>query len=268
MDWDLTPISTTTSNTSLRLDQKPSGPFDNDLNSMATDYGALHNLKEMNQESISFEDMGLSQILDMDMPAEAAMSDDEFLNSFMDLSEFLLPEQPLEETEEVKNVIKLEEDFDVFSALVEPVPQEAIICEEVESPTVSLKCEFDDVDMKKDDFDWSMNMDHDYVTKKPRLSPTPIVVESTKTPSSKSKQSTSKSNAQKSTPDQKYRERRVKNNIASRRSREIRKMKFSEMDEEANRLVVVNSELRVRIEEMEKVAKDMKALLVQKLAAK
>jgi hypothetical protein len=45
-------------------------------------------------------------------------------------------------------------------------------------------------------------------------------------------------------------------------------MKFSEMDEEANRLVVVNSELRVRIEEMEKVAKDMKALLVQKLAAK
>jgi hypothetical protein len=45
-------------------------------------------------------------------------------------------------------------------------------------------------------------------------------------------------------------------------------MKFSEMDEEANRLVIVNSELRVRIEEMEKVAKDMKALLVQKLAAK
>ena len=89
-------------------------------------------------------------------------------------------EQPLEETEEVKNVIKLEEDFDVFSALVEPVPQEAIICEEVESPTVSLKREFDDVDMKKDDFDWSLNMDHDYVTKKPRLSPTPVVVESTK----------------------------------------------------------------------------------------
>lgn len=58
---------------------------------MATDYGALHNLKEMNQESISFEDMGLSQILDMDMPADAAMSEDEFLNSFMDLSEFLLP---------------------------------------------------------------------------------------------------------------------------------------------------------------------------------
>lgn len=58
---------------------------------MAMDYGALHNLKEMNQESISFEDMGLSQILDMDMPAEAAMSDDEFLNSFMDLSEFLIP---------------------------------------------------------------------------------------------------------------------------------------------------------------------------------
>lgn len=29
LDWDLTPISTTTSNTSLRLDQKTSGPFDN-----------------------------------------------------------------------------------------------------------------------------------------------------------------------------------------------------------------------------------------------
>lgn len=29
LDWDLTPTSTTTSNTSLRLDQKTSGPFDN-----------------------------------------------------------------------------------------------------------------------------------------------------------------------------------------------------------------------------------------------
>lgn len=192
----------------------------------------------------------------------------EVRNEYLENLPLSFQEQPIEETEEVKNVIKLDEDFDVFSALVEPVPQEAIICEEVESPTVSLKREFDDVDMKKDDFDWSLNMDHDYVTKKPRLSPAPVVVESTKTPSSKSKQSTSKSMANKLPPDQKYRERRVKNNIASRRSREIRKMKFSEMDEEANRLVVVNSELRVKIEEMEKLAKDMKALLVQKLAAK
>ena len=174
---------------------------------------------------------------------------------------FLFPqEQPIEETEEVQNVISIDP---LPQLLAEPVPQEAVICEEVALPLDSVKREIDDTDMT--DFDWRCNTDHDYVTKKPRLSPEPVV-DSPK--SSKSTQSTSKTSARKLTPDQKYRERRNKNNIASRRSREIRKMKYSEMEEEANRLIIVNEEMKVRIAEMEKVAKDMKALLVQKLAAK
>lgn len=114
-----------------------------------------------------------------------------------------------------------------------------------------------------DEVDISDLKDHDYSAKKPRLSPEPVVAVETK-PS----KLTSTSKSTKLSPDQKYRERRNKNNVASRRSREIRKMKFVEMEEEANRLIVVNAELKEKIAEMEKVAKDMKALLVQKLAAK
>lgn len=261
LDLDLEPTLTMTSNTLPRLIQKQGGQFDTDMDAMTMEYGHEKNFNYMDKESISFEDMDLPDMLNLPMPADAAMSEDDFLNSFMDLSEFLLPVHPAEETEEVPNVISLEEDLNNLPSWIEPVPQEAVVCEEVAPQEVFVKRENDDIDS-----DWSLNNDHDYVTKKPRLSPTPCVADTTK--KSKSTQSASKPAVQKTTPDQKYRERRIKNNIASRRSREIRKMKFSEMDEEANRLEVVNAELRVRIEEMEKVAKEMKALLVQKLAAK
>ncbi|XP_052091635.1 uncharacterized protein LOC127728328 [Mytilus californianus] len=255
LDWDLKQILPTTSNTSmtsLRLDQKSSGPFDKEWNDMTMD---MTNFKEIKKESLSLEDMNFP--LDIDMPVDAHnMSEDDFLDSFMDLSEFLIPEQPLEEMEEVQNVIHIEP-LSNPSFVVEPVPEESIICEEVVSP-VSVKREIDDID-------WQPNSDHDYVTKKPRLSPSPDTdVETTKIAST----STSKSINRKVAPDQKYRERRNKNNVASRRSRETRKMKFVEMEDEANRLVVVNAELREKIAEMEILAKDMKALLVQKLAAK
>lgn len=107
--------------------------------------------------------------------------------------------------------------------------------------------------------------DHDYTAKRPRLSPQPVVAVDKKPSKSTS---TFKTPNTKLSPDQKYRERRNKNNVASRRSREIRKMKFVEMEEEANRLVIANDELKAKIAEMEKVAKDMKTLLVQKLAVK
>jgi len=64
----------------------------------------------------------------------------------------------------------------------------------------------------------------------------------------------------------KYLERRKKNNIASKRSREIRKNKFVEMDEHSARLERSNAELKARIEQLESLTKKMKEALVAKLS--
>ena len=66
--------------------------------------------------------------------------------------------------------------------------------------------------------------------------------------------------------DQKYLERRRKNNIASRRSRETRKQKFASMDKQAEELETKNAELRVKVAELEKLTKLMKDTLIQQLA--
>lgn len=98
------------------------------------------------------------------------------------------------------------------------------------------------------------DLDHDYITKIPRMSkvnPQDEIVEE-------------KGKA----PEKKYVERRIKNNIASKRSRYIRKMKFVEMESEADRLIQENQKMRLKIEEMETLAKEMKSALINKLAEK
>jgi len=65
---------------------------------------------------------------------------------------------------------------------------------------------------------------------------------------------------------QKYRERRDKNNVASKRSRATRKQKYVNMEETASKLERENEELRQRALEMEKLTKEMKAILVKRLA--
>ncbi|KAK0049948.1 hypothetical protein Bpfe_020680 [Biomphalaria pfeifferi] len=62
--------------------------------------------------------------------------------------------------------------------------------------------------------------------------------------------------------------RRMKNNVASKRSREQRKQKFAEMDQEAEDLIVANEKLRKKIVELEKLAQEMKAQLVAKMSGK
>jgi hypothetical protein len=64
----------------------------------------------------------------------------------------------------------------------------------------------------------------------------------------------------------KYLERRRKNNIASRRSREIRKNKFEEMDREAEILEMANEALRQKIELLESLTIRMKDALISKLS--
>ena len=68
------------------------------------------------------------------------------------------------------------------------------------------------------------------------------------------------------TKEEKYRERRRKNNLASKRSRETRKLKFGDMECTARQLEVENDALRTKVEELEMLTKKMKDILVQKLA--
>ncbi|XP_033102222.1 thyrotroph embryonic factor-like [Anneissia japonica] len=66
----------------------------------------------------------------------------------------------------------------------------------------------------------------------------------------------------------KYRKRRDKNNIASRRSRENRKLKEKDMEEKAEFLVTENERLKKKIEEMTRLATEMRARLVESIAKK
>jgi len=59
--------------------------------------------------------------------------------------------------------------------------------------------------------------------------------------------------------------RRLKNNVASKRSRQQKKVKLAEMDQEAENLIVENERLRKLIIELEAQAKEMKAKLVAKM---
>ena len=94
------------------------------------------------------------------------------------------------------------------------------------------------------------NPDHDYVSKskQPRLS------------------NDSESVTNVADEHVKYRERRVKNNIASKRSRETRKQKFTLMELKAIELEAANEELEKKVTELEGLTKRMKEILVQRLA--
>lgn len=106
----------------------------------------------------------------------------------------------------------------------------------------------------------SSTSDHDYVIKKPRLVSTSYEIASPVPISSTIESST--------TPRTKYRERRDKNNAASRRSRQIRKNKYVQMEVEADELVLKNDKLRSKIVELEKLAKFMKAELIKQMTKK
>lgn len=62
--------------------------------------------------------------------------------------------------------------------------------------------------------------------------------------------------------------RRIKNNVASKKSREQRKQKFADLDLEASLLIEANEKLRQKIVELEKASKEMKAMLVSKMIGK
>lgn len=71
-----------------------------------------------------------------------------------------------------------------------------------------------------------------------------------------------------STEPSTYREKRDKNNVASQRSRRMRKEKFLEMDEQVVALETQNQAMREKIVKMEALAKAMREALVSKISGK
>lgn len=165
----------------------------------------------------------------------------DFYEGFTDLSEYLLKESSAEfEMMDVGTIDGLNTDAikgmkrgasEAFSAEIKPTP----------------------------------NPDHsDYISKKRRVSSTSsvdslasetsLVSETTATPTK--------------TKTQKYFERRRKNNIASKRSRETRKHKYTDMEQKAIDLEQHNIQLRQKVAELETMTKRMREVLIEKMTKK
>lgn len=116
------------------------------------------------------------------------------------------------------------------------------------------------------------NLDHDYSVKRPRLSEDVVKVENVENnvffAPSPAPSTASTSYDEPLSVGDKYKSRRDKNNIASKRSREIRKRKHKDMEQEAEHLVGENARLEKRIVDLERLAKQMKEILVAKMAGK
>lgn len=115
--------------------------------------------------------------------------------------------------------------------------------------------------INKEHIEETTSVDHDYISKKARMA------HATKSPDAAPANTRDIAPNSKVNPNEKYRYRRTKNNIASKRSRETRKMKYVEMEDEATRLVKENESLRERMGVLEQLAKEMKATLVEKLSS-
>lgn len=208
---------------------------------------------------------------------------DDSLDAFVNLDTFLLgdtfldecemPDQSTEENhqflntgplvEEVKPVIEFRAE-----PITTPLPQ-TVTAPVAAKPCRKRKASKKSAAVKTSLFEipaasTSSSPDHDYSSKQARLSPPEESVKSVQ-PATSCGPSTSKAAV---TTEDKQTIRRIKNNVASKRSREQRKAKFAEMDQEADYLTEENERLRGKIAELEKIAKEMKALLVAKMAGK
>lgn len=262
-DLGVEPTSTTISNISLQLDQKVNGLFDNEFAGMMDDF-AGDNMDIALDKNILMEkkndlEMEGGEVVDFLEAMGSTFPGDDFLNSFIDLSNFA----DIQETESKPDFSLAEPviSFDLpgldVNLTAEPGTSDLVV-PEIEEKVIPAECG------KKRKFSETgeeeglaaADLDHDYITKIPRMSK--VVVE----PADEIVGEKGKA------PEKKYVERRIKNNIASKRSRYIRKMKFVELESEADRLIQENQKMRLKIEELEQLAKEMKSALINKLADK
>ncbi|XP_062603338.1 uncharacterized protein LOC134265118 [Saccostrea cucullata] len=262
-DLGMEPTSTTTSNISLRLDQKVNGLFDNEYAGIMDDFAGNKMDSILDKEFLISEKSNLGmeggEVEDFLEAMGSTFPGDDFLNSFMDLSNFTDVQENEDKPELAltKPVINFAEPEP--SPVVEFTAQqdeEMVVPETEEVITVECGKKRKRTVTDEEEGLAAAGLDHDYITKKPRTS-TVTVELGNETDEDKA-----------TSPDKKYVERRVKNNIASKRSRYVRKMKFVEMESEAERLVQENQRMRLKIEELEQLAKEMKAALINKLAEK
>ncbi|XP_052804999.1 uncharacterized protein LOC128234666 [Mya arenaria] len=227
----------------------------------------------------------LGELLPLDM------MEGDFLDSFLDLSNFLDMQDSDQAAVSAVNMGDVNGKLD-FSGITSHLDTEpAVTITEIPTPSVghALKkrkfveySEGDDADVdvitvKIDEGPVDLGpevaeADHDYVVRKKQklatiadFDPTAVeVIDSSASECRSAPVHVSTSGRGKD----KYRERRDKNNEASRRSRQIRKNKFKDMDKEADELEHKNETLRKKIVELEAMAKTMKAMLIQKMTAK
>ncbi|KAL3836016.1 hypothetical protein ACJMK2_021469 [Sinanodonta woodiana] len=258
---------------SPRSEQKTSGLFDTEkADGVSQSMMMTYNLADIDDAWKIFEgleddtdtlDIGLSKEDQISLgDLSTGLTESDFLDSFMDLSNFVTENASEEKPDEFTEIFNIENNskgrMECTSVIVddpEPVLSDTltIVGKRKHSAIESVLDTVNMVDV--DAFEVVSTLDHDYVSKKIKLSPLvkgadEAADSSTTIPS-----------------NEKYRERRDKNNVASKRSREIRKMKFKEMEKEAEELVIKNDYLSKKIDELEKLAKEMKATLIKKMTA-
>jgi len=226
-----------------RAVRKTSGLFDTGSTGVALKTTSVDSVAADNFDWISaieaeddvFTDNAGKLLPSLEESLSFGMAESEFLEGFMDLSRFLGLEG-----EEVN-----ESPMEV--SVVSPAPQAV-------KRTASEA--FGSAEQTP------ANSDHDcYVSKKSRIV---SVADSTCTDTESEAAIPSSSG----TTVDKHRNRRIKNNIASKRSRETRKQKFADMEKTASELEKANAELRQKVDLLEQLTKQMKETLVKKLAGK
>lgn len=190
---------------------------------------------------------------DLSLEGSINMGDGEFLEEFIDLSNLIEPQ----ESNPPVDLLNLDEVFLPGSS-----SNDTTLCLEAVGG-LGLKRTATEA-FPLDTTPPSANTDHDHYTcrdslKKRRQSEvssvSSVISEEDKTLKVK-------------TMEEKYRIRRDKNNVASKRSRETRKQKYVVMEERATELETINAGLRIKIEKLEALTKQMKEALVERLAKK
>lgn len=257
-----TPDAMAISCNAQRLLQKTSGPFNSgftdvthsvtsvdDLFEMTTDMSALTPIKDNglfdSLQPAVHSPLDLPDFTDLDLEASS-----DFLEHFTDLST-LFNVELMETADLVPVAIDAAVEDKVFESVVSTASAATVVKE-----TLKRKCT--SASIPPDHSGYTVNE-----TKRARVSSSTTTsdiypdsdmeVEPEAPPHSK---------------QNKYKERRRKNNIASRRSRETRKQKFSGMEGKAMELEASNAALRVRVTELEALAKEMKEILIQRMVAK
>ncbi|XP_013405675.1 uncharacterized protein LOC106170376 [Lingula anatina] len=215
---------------------------------------------------------------DPDTSVEAASDDfendwlfneTEFLDDFADLSKYIeqntMPVEQSNTETSTSEAHELVPTIDNVTIVTEP-SQSSESFGTVDLADISAEVDHND----SDSTDSNSTIDHDYSRGKKRKTDSvtsDIVTKRAKVNSVASESDTESVITTASGSNDRYGERRRKNNIASKRSREQRKNKYIEMEEEAVRLAKENSELQAKIELLEKATKDLKQVLVQKLTS-